>query len=214
MITKASLWGTIAAGVAAAGIVAVALAGTSTPAAVAEGGTDPAATKALSPLLASAQRSEDALPTFLTEGDQAMPGVVASSTRHLGSRDGANFWLATNQDGEACLISLMPGADRLASMNCLPAETAWKQGLALQVVTPTSSTRLYFVPDGYNAKIAGFTKVGDQLLVGDAVGEAKPVTVKSVPSAARSRSVSGATYGGATIELPAFPAPDRTELER
>jgi len=206
MKTRITFVAGLTAGIAALGIAAFALSGSETETATAAAGSDPAATQALSPRFAAGQTAADVLPGFLLEGSQQLPGVLPATTRILGSKDGANYWLAKNDNGEACLISLMPGADELASMTCLPASKVWKQGLALQVQIPGKATRSYFLPAGYQAEIAGFQAVNDQLMVGDAVGEGKPISA-TPKSSSNSRSAA-TTYGSGTVELPALPAPD------
>lgn len=199
---------TLAAGALALGITGVLVANSAQPAAVAADGNDPVMTQAISPRFSDAQGSTDALPAFLVSGSQEMPGVVPDSTRLLGQRNGANFWLATNDVGETCLISLQPGADQLASMTCQPAKAVWEHGLALQVVTQTMAVRAYFLPAGYSASITGYEPVGDQLLVGQPQGATESIAVPPASGVKQLRSTGGDGFGTATLELPWMPAPE------
>jgi hypothetical protein len=168
-------------------------------AASAEDASNLAAVEALSPDLEQNQGRSDALPSFLVSGDQALPGIRPETSRALGEEDGVTYWIAVNDLNEGCLIALMPGDDRFASMSCVDGDAAWENGLALQVQDQDQAIRAYFLPDGYSADIPESEEVGEQLLVTSAEEAARDLT--AYPSSSEDEDLK-------PIELIELPAAD------
>lgn len=200
-----TLWPTLGAG-ALALLVAGGLfaAGTSSSANAADK-PDATLTKSLAPELSARQSGHDVLPSYLLEGPQSFESVVPASTRVIGVVHGVTYWLANDDRGWTCLISLQPGPDELATMACDTAEQIWKKGLALQVASPLVSVRSYFLPAGYSGAVAGLEQSG-QLLIGDASHASKSIKVAPPKNPHAVKSASGETVGASTLELPALPA--------
>ncbi len=163
---------------AAALLVAIAYAASPTPKASAA--TPSAApltstSQQLAPSLATPQTAGDALPTFLQEGPQAFDGVNPASSRTLGSKDGIDYWVALREDGDLCLISLLPGKKQFASETCQTPATVVAAGIGLQVADATHAINAYFLPAGYTSSSAGYTAVSAQLLVGNAATASTPL---------------------------------------
>lgn len=173
MLSTKSLTGLIIGSGVVAGLVAFSLMNNSSRPAVAADDTSEATTNALYAPLAEPAQLSDQLPPFLVSGNQALPDIEADTARALGEREGARYWLALNSDKKTCLISLMPGADQLASMTCQTAGYIWGHGLGLQVETANTAVRVYFTPEGYSTAVPGYDHVGSQLVAADVSTEGK-----------------------------------------
>lgn len=163
----------------------------------------------VSPLFAVTQATGDRLAAFLLSGPQSLEGVVATSTRALGSSDGHRYWISFNQSQEACLISLASGPDQVAAMTCSTAPEILDSGIGLQTADSHGSALGYFLPTGYAADAGSFTPVGDQLIVADgSVALEEPVvatqTSPSAPKGSKSTTGDASARSDRTIELPVF----------
>ena len=160
--------------------------------------------EAVSSVFADQQTPEDRLPGFLLGGSQKLENLVPTSTRLLGLEDGTKAWTALNTRGEACLISLLPGDDEWASMTCATPAIFKQQALSLQSATGDAESRLYFIPEGYDAP-SELSEVAPQLYSGDpSEAETEPVTLtKEASKGARS-----ATTTPNTIDVPPFESVD------
>ncbi|WP_027467279.1 hypothetical protein [Curtobacterium sp. UNCCL17] len=168
----------------------------------AAGTLSPANASAISPIYGSAQTSGDKLPAFLLDGPQAIDGIVPESTHLLGIDAGTKAWAALDTDGQACLISLLPGSEQWASATCATPEKFAEQGIGLQAATETEASRLYFVPAGYGTA-DGLEPVGAQLLTANPhVTDAEAPELQKVAST-KSRTLSAAS-GPSTVKLLPF----------
>ncbi|MGO4105768.1 hypothetical protein AB4Y63_17655 [Leifsonia sp. YAF41] len=166
----------------------------------AQDSNDPAVEVAQGTISASfdaTQAVADELPTFLQTGRQALEGVVTSTTRHLGTNDGVEYWIAANDKDQFCLVVLLPGPGQYASMTCQDGNKILSSGIGMQAADREHAIVAYVLPTGYDADLAGFTKVGDQLLVGDSSVAAPELT------AHKSGSMSKGVVD--EITLPNFP---------
>lgn len=138
----------------------------STSASAETGEISAAAVLEVSPLFNVAQMKTDKLPSFLTDGAQSLEGIGEDSTRFLGEQDGIKYWIAARSSNEMCLISLLPGRDQFAAMSCQLIDTIWNSGIGLQFADSRYNVRAYLLPNGFDAKVDGFTTLGTQLLLG------------------------------------------------
>jgi hypothetical protein len=120
--------------------------------------------------------------------------------------DGTKAWAALNNEGQACLISLLPGDEQWASATCSSPGDFASRGIGLQAATVDESARLYFVPSGYGAA-PGLATVGTQLLSSDAhVTQTTGPVLKKTTSGSTTQSTARSTGESkpATIELLPF----------
>lgn len=156
----------------------------------------------VSSVYAATQQTTDKLPNFLLSGPQSIDGIVPSSTHLLGDDDGTKAWAALNDQGQACLVTLLPGTEQWASSTCASPGDFAQKGIGLQAATQNESSRLYFVPSGYGSA-PGLTQVGPQLLSGNAhVDQTSAPVLKKATSGATARSTSASAPS--TVELLPF----------
>lgn len=159
----------------------------------ATGALSSAAADAISPVYRAAQTADDKLPAFLLEGPQAIDGIVPASTHLLGVDAGTKAWAALNNEGQACLISLLPGSEQWASATCATPAKFAAQGIGLQAATENAASRMYFVPAGYGTT-EGLTNVGTQLLAAD-----PHITDDEAPELQKTASTTSRTLSASSI---------------
>lgn len=127
---------------------------------------------------ADPQTKQDAMPGWALRGDEF--GIVAPSTRFLGSGDTADYWLALDGKGNICLASVTNGTAPFSALTCHPPETVLTEGIPLQFSDQKTSTRSYFVPDGYVVDSLGYTVVGSNVLVTNGLVDGQPIQLSAV----------------------------------
>jgi hypothetical protein len=125
----------------------------------------------LSDIFETTQQAEDRLPNDLTFAE-----VPPSATRLLAQHDNRTHWVAYNQEGEVCLISMIGTfpQDFVAGMGCNPVDHFRKYGVFVSVTKSTEVSTAVLFPDGYQKSVrkavhAEFTAadVFDNLIVLD-----------------------------------------------
>lgn len=147
------------------------------------------------PGFATPQTQTDVMPAFLVEGDQALDTLSFGTVRSLGSTpDGVRLWTGFANNGEVCLVALLPGADEFASMTCVTPARFATGNLALQAGSKTSAVRAYFLPS--DAAISDTAnKLSSQLVLGDPHVTSTKKTSSTI-----------AKVGATALDLPTFEA--------
>lgn len=105
----------------------------------------------------------DQLPQMMLDGQ---PRLDPKSTRALGERDGARYWVGLNPEGKVCLIALVGSEKWAAGMSCTDAAGFKSAGTGLRLYGPDGLVEAYLTPD--NAPVnAPVEKLSGNLYVGD-----------------------------------------------
>ncbi len=152
----------------------------------------------LAGIFETAQQAEDYLPDDLTFAE-----VPQSATHLLEQHDNRTHWIAYNQEGEVCLISMIGTfpQDFVAGMGCNSVEHFQKYGVFVRVTKGTEVSTAVLFPDGYQKSVrkAVHTKfsavdIFENLIILDeeAVIDLPDATLTVTPDA---------NEGGETLEL-------------
>jgi hypothetical protein len=104
----------------------------------------------LSGIFKTTQQSDDRLPDDLTFAE-----VPSSATRLLAQHDNRTHWVAYNQEGEVCLISMIGTfpQDFVAGMGCSPVDHFRKYGVFVSVTKSNEVSTAVLFPDGYQKSV-------------------------------------------------------------
>lgn len=105
---------------------------------------------------------------FLSTGPQALNNLELPTVRWVADTVDATYWVAVSEKHGVCLISRLTGPGQFAAMTCQSPALILEAGLALQMTDQTRALRAYFLPTGYEQDVAGYSRVANQLVVGDA----------------------------------------------
>jgi len=135
------------------------------------GPTDVSSPAEALPLLGSEQGPGDTIAVSAV-GEENLAylgsgGIVAESTRYLGSAGDADFWAAVDGDGEVCLVALRPASGVTGAFCAAPAVFAERGLVGGEVLDQTGHTVgvLTSEPVGEIAGGSGWTRVGENLVV-------------------------------------------------
>lgn len=129
-------------------------------------------------------------------------GLQEDTSVYQGSSETSQYWSAFNRAGELCLVSVPLGTE-VSGYSCSNAETFAKIALSLQSSTEGGSTsRAFFVPDGYSRAAAesGYEVIGENLLIADPTQKTRQAALVA-SSSASNRSL---MTSGRSILIPAL----------
>lgn len=149
--------------IAAIGIASVVGIGT-----VVASADDVAATEVVSALEAPSSVL-DALPKGLNASDIGQGGLVVGSQRYLGADGKRSYWVASDVQGEICLIVALGDSGGTVASACNDAGSVSRNGLMLGAHGRDQPTYVsYLLPDSIEDQgraPSGWTLVGDNVVV-------------------------------------------------